>query len=80
VDLLRKDFTVDEAEREALSNGAYDATEDLHRLMTSQALSSPKTMILLGTYNFPPVCCIKQLLIDKIFDLIITKYLKDTDI
>jgi hypothetical protein len=28
VDLLRKDFTVDEAEREALSNGAYDATEE----------------------------------------------------
>jgi hypothetical protein len=37
-------------------------------------------MIVLGTYNFPPVCCNKQLSIDKIFDLILTKYLMDIDI
>jgi hypothetical protein len=28
VELLRKDFTVDEAEREALTNGTYDATHE----------------------------------------------------
>jgi hypothetical protein len=28
VELLRKDFAVDEAEREALTSGAYDAAHD----------------------------------------------------
>jgi hypothetical protein len=37
VELLRKDFTVDEAEREALTSGAYDAT---HEFASSYDFSS----------------------------------------
>jgi hypothetical protein len=37
VELTRKDFAVDEAEREALTNGAYDAT---HEFASSYNFSS----------------------------------------
>jgi hypothetical protein len=37
MELMRKDFTVDEAEHEALTNGAYDAA---HELVSSCDFSS----------------------------------------
>jgi hypothetical protein len=50
VELLRKDFTVDETEREALTNGAYDAAHeftssyDFSSLAESKDIGSPQNM------------------------------------
>jgi hypothetical protein len=57
VELLRKDFTVDEVEREVLTNGAYDAATNLLHLMTFLVLPNPKTMTVLGTCNSSPIYC-----------------------
>jgi hypothetical protein len=53
---------------------------NLHHPMTSLALLSPKTMIVIGTCNSSPICCNKCLLIYKFFDLILAKYLLDIDL
>jgi hypothetical protein len=50
VELLRKDFAVDEVEREALTNGAYDAAHesvlsyDLSSLAESEDNNSPRNV------------------------------------
>jgi hypothetical protein len=50
VELLRKDFTVDETKREALTNGAYDAAHeftssyDFSSLAESKDIDSPQNM------------------------------------
>jgi hypothetical protein len=50
VELLRKDFAVDEAEREALTSGAYDATHEFTSSYYFSSLAeyedndSPRTM------------------------------------
>jgi hypothetical protein len=50
VELLRKDFTVDEVEREALTSGAYDAAHefassyDFSSLAESEDNDSPRNM------------------------------------
>jgi hypothetical protein len=50
VELLCKDFTVDEAEREVLTNGAYDAAHeftssyDFSSLAESEDNDSPRNM------------------------------------
>jgi hypothetical protein len=50
MDILRKDFTIDEAEREALTSGAYDATHefassyDFSSLAESKDNNSPRNM------------------------------------
>jgi hypothetical protein len=50
VELLHKDFVVDEVEREALSNGAYDAAHefassyDFSSLAKSEDNDSPRNM------------------------------------
>jgi hypothetical protein len=50
VELLRKDFTIDEAEREVLTNDAYDATHgftssyDFSSLAESEEYYSPQNM------------------------------------
>jgi hypothetical protein len=50
VELLRKDFAVDEAEREALISGAYDATHefassyDFSSLVESEDNDSPRNI------------------------------------
>jgi hypothetical protein len=69
VELLLNDFAVDEAEREALTSGAYDAAHEFTCLMISLALPSPKIMTILRTCNSSPVCCNRFLLIrKKLFD------------
>jgi hypothetical protein len=50
IELLRKDFAVDEAEREALTNGAYDTAHefalsyDFSSLAESEDNDSPRNM------------------------------------
>jgi hypothetical protein len=50
VELLRKDFTLDEAEREALTSGAYDAAHefassyDFSKLAESEDNNNPRNM------------------------------------
>jgi hypothetical protein len=50
VELLRKDFTLDEAECEALTSGAYDASHefassyDFSKLAESEDNNSPRNM------------------------------------
>jgi hypothetical protein len=50
VELLRKDFVVDEAEHEALTSGAYDVTHeftssyDFSRLVESEDNDNPRNM------------------------------------
>jgi hypothetical protein len=63
VELLCKDFVVDEVEREVLISGAYDAACEFTSSYESLALLSPKTMIVLGTCNSSPICCSRYLLI-----------------
>jgi hypothetical protein len=75
---LCKDVTVDEAEREVLANGAYDAAHEFTSSYDFLILSSPKTMTALETCNSSPVCCNRYLLIKKY--LILAKYLMDIDI
>jgi hypothetical protein len=41
LEILCKDFTVDDVEREALVNSAYDATQDFFSLYDFPALLSP---------------------------------------
>jgi hypothetical protein len=62
VELLRKDFTVDEAEHEALASGAYDVAHefassyDFSSLAESEDNNSPRN-------NSSHVCCNRYLLI-----------------
>jgi hypothetical protein len=63
--LLCKDFTVEKAEREALTNGAYVLLMNSLRLMTFLVLLSPKTMTVQGTCNSSPVHCSRYLLIKE---------------
>jgi uncharacterized tellurite resistance protein B-like protein len=56
MEVLRKDFTVDEADREALVNSAYDATYDFVSLydfvalLSSMAITVPGLCIILLLY------------------------------
>jgi hypothetical protein len=65
VELLRKDFVVDEADDEALISDTYDTAHEFASSYDFLALLSPKTMIVLGRCNSSPVCCNRLLLIIK---------------
>jgi hypothetical protein len=78
VELLRKDFAVDEAGREVLTSSTYDAAHESTHLMTCLVVLSPKTMTVLGTCYCSPGCCNRYLLI-KIY-LTFTKYLLNIDV
>jgi hypothetical protein len=71
VEILRKDFTVDDAEQEILVNSAYDAAHDFVSLYDFSSLLSPMIIIVPGFCNSPYVCCNKLLSDDKNFDLIL---------
>jgi hypothetical protein len=71
VEILRKDFIVDDAEQEILVNSAYDAAHDFVSLYDFSSLLSPMIIIVLGFCNSPSVCCNKLLSDDKNFDLIL---------
>jgi hypothetical protein len=57
VELLRKDFVVDEAEREALTNDTYDAAHEFTSSYDFLVLLSPKAMTVLETCNSSDVYC-----------------------
>jgi hypothetical protein len=65
VEILRKDFTFDDAEREILVNSTYDAAHDFVSLYDFPALLSPMMIIVLGLCNSPSVCYNKLLLVNK---------------
>jgi hypothetical protein len=71
IEILRQDFTVDDAEQKTLVNSAYDATHDFVSLYDFLALLSSMITIVPELYNSPFVCCNKLLLVYKNFNLIL---------
>jgi hypothetical protein len=71
MEILRKDFTIDDAEREILVNSAYDAAHDFMPYIIFLALLSPMITIVPELCNSPFVCYNKLLLVDTNFDLIL---------
>jgi tryptophan 2,3-dioxygenase len=65
VELLRKDFAVDEADREALSSGAYDAAHKFASSYDFSSLAESEDNDILGSCNSSPVCCNRLLLLIK---------------
>jgi hypothetical protein len=63
VELLRKDFMVNEAEREALTNGAYDDAHEFASSYDFSRLAESEDNDSLRTYNSSHVCCNRYLLI-----------------
>jgi hypothetical protein len=68
VQILYKDFTVDETECEALTTGAYDTA---HEFASSYDFSwlSPRIMIVLGICNFFLYAVMNNLLLHKCITL-----------
>jgi hypothetical protein len=56
VEILRKDFTMDNAEWEALANNTYDTTHEFVSLYDFPASPSPMIAPVLGLCNFY-LCC-----------------------
>jgi hypothetical protein len=56
VDILRKDFTIDNAEQEALANSAYDTAHEFVSLYDFPASLSSMTTTILRLCNFY-LCC-----------------------
>jgi hypothetical protein len=52
MEILCKEFTIDDAERETLVNSAYDAAHDFVSLYDFPALLSLMIIIVLVLYNF----------------------------
>jgi hypothetical protein len=52
MEILCKEFTIDDAERETLVNNAYDAAHDFVSLYDFPALLSLMIIIVLVLYNF----------------------------
>jgi hypothetical protein len=71
MEILHKDFTVNDVEQETLVNSAYNAAHDFVPLYDFSALLSTMITIVSELCNFPFVCCNKILLVDKNFDLIL---------
>jgi hypothetical protein len=70
MEILYKDFTIDDAEREALANSAYDASHKFVSLYNFSSLAESDDNNSPRASSFFYLCCNEPWLVYKFFDLI----------